>query len=699
MISFISFITVVRGDCAYLNDETDIMVYKFTSDCTTDDSGNSNDATNEGAENIAGGKLGNGCSFTLSETDYIEFDSHASDINGGDITMCLWFKANNLNQNMELIHIAQNAEQDYYRINHQMTDGSIYMKSQDGLQVNIRDDGNSSAGSWTSTCLVADNIGHISHYLNGELTGNVTTGTCNMQTWDIGRIGVFYNFPALANYYDGVIDEVHIWNRKLNANEISDWHNNGDGCDIYASSPVNPGLTLTQDSPNDSTQHTEQVNFLFTGTVSNSHDDNFNCSFYMNDTLKDTLEMINISEQNNFSYAFSCFGCNFNVTCYNNNASDSIIYSDIFIDLTQPVINIFQPTNTSFQYIDIDYYHNITFNDSNFDGYNISYYLNNSGSLSLLQQWYAFNLSGGQYNIYNETNSSDWCATDCNIYLNITAWDSHNEIDKTHEKIKDIDKRTGYVKIFFEGGYIEINDTNLKDYDLIDEDNKYKEKIKFETGIGEMIIRSNTPFYFKQSEYKGHLVFPYLRKYKDFMHDSFIVTQIEQINLYEIKISYETEKNVLLKSIGDLNINSKTVSFTMIEQPSADTALLTDINKTLSSIDTNTYNTNENVFKIYEVLRMLGFIILFLVFLYIGLFTEYKVFLIIDSFIWLLLGLGFYYDITVSSIYQNIYYGSIAVLTIVGFLFILVYGIIKTFSKLKTNNESEEIRYKKQLLR
>ncbi len=109
------------------------------------------------------------------------------------------------------------------------------------------------AGNWYHVALVGDLGTGYALYINGS---SVKTGTCpTKKTSSPGYASPFFeigeshaqNDTRYARYYDGLMDEVTIWDRALSSSDISTIYNSGDGIP-YAATASGPASLKTRDT-------------------------------------------------------------------------------------------------------------------------------------------------------------------------------------------------------------------------------------------------------------------------------------------------------------------------------------------------------------------------------------------------------------------------------------------------------------------
>jgi hypothetical protein len=195
-----------------------------------DASGKGNNGTIYGAKWTQGalapsksGAFGTGLSFDGVD-DYVRVSSSASLKIDTSITLSMWFRAASLPSGVWKVPLVKGGgDQDYsFQIN---PDNTLMWWAND-LSPSAVPFGTITTGIWYHAVAVYDkNLGKIFVYLNGTLKnpdGTSVTGsiTHNDLPLDIGSMGGLYPF-------NGLIDEVRIYNRALSEEEIRYLYNRG----------------------------------------------------------------------------------------------------------------------------------------------------------------------------------------------------------------------------------------------------------------------------------------------------------------------------------------------------------------------------------------------------------------------------------------------------------------------------------------
>ena len=192
-------------------------------------------ATSSGTSGGGGTPFTNQYSVSFDGTDDYITIPHNSVFNiTGSITISAWFKLDSNTKYMSFLTKRASgsiAFQFYNTLTGGGLDGNLRFAPGDGSAYA----GNSQipTGSWNHGAIVVDNNSYT-FYLNGSAdgTGSLTLNTTNSADLTIGKLG------DTANYGDGNVDEVAIFNTALSASNITSIYNSGVPNDISSLSPV-----------------------------------------------------------------------------------------------------------------------------------------------------------------------------------------------------------------------------------------------------------------------------------------------------------------------------------------------------------------------------------------------------------------------------------------------------------------------------
>ena len=170
----------------------------------------------------------------LSNTYSLSFDgagdylsiSGSSDLSiSGDLTISLWFKADtfsNFEYIFRLTGATSTGKDRMLGISSSKLSGNTYASGFGTL-------GNTalSTGTWYNAAVVYSG-GSFVLYLNGSADSSSISATMNTVTYTETTIGKSYN----SEYFDGLIDEVSVFDSALNVNNINAIYNGGDPIDL-----------------------------------------------------------------------------------------------------------------------------------------------------------------------------------------------------------------------------------------------------------------------------------------------------------------------------------------------------------------------------------------------------------------------------------------------------------------------------------
>ncbi len=197
-----------------------------------DSSGNNNHGTAGGGTQatIGAGKFGNGGSFAGASRVYLAAGANASI--AGDITAEMWINPTNFAANRTPLHKDGTYS---FQID---TAGNVYWA--DSSNFSYANFGATNiglvAGQWQHLVFTKTG-GSVKIYLNGTLKSTKTFGGALVANGNILHIGCYSNATVCASQqFVGSMDDVRIYNRALNATEISDLYGTGSDKQGYTTS-------------------------------------------------------------------------------------------------------------------------------------------------------------------------------------------------------------------------------------------------------------------------------------------------------------------------------------------------------------------------------------------------------------------------------------------------------------------------------
>ena len=353
---------------------------------------------------------------------------------------------------------------------------------------------------------------------NATYSGDVITDITNIASAFPTVIGEFGSVAEDALYFNGTLDEVRIYNRTLTAQEISSLYN--------TSTPK------------------------------------FTCNFYDNAVLQETRGDLSLNGSLSYNFTLDTTGYeelhDLNVTCLDVQYTTSQQGTDIFIDTITPNVNMLSLENNTMLYYNLNTLINITGTcfDTNLLSCNVTIYgLDGTGTRNRTEA-----------TLYNNSVTLD----NANITLGIdvqnfsigryeiqvSSADDHNplENDKKHEKAKDIVIDARNLKLKFKVGEVGIYSEDVDEYNVFDEDNKYRVEYNFKKYQDNVIILKDADeWVYRDSEHKAHLSNPKLNKYFDLDSDEITIKSMRIINNEWVITLDTTTKKVKTHSISDLN--------------------------------------------------------------------------------------------------------------------------------------------------
>ena len=216
LCSFILVLALVMTSVSKGADPTLVGWWKFDEGSGTtahDSSGNGNDGTLQGNPQWVAGKIGGALEFD-GNGDYVDCgDSLAFNINT-NITVACWIKVRQLDKSWQAI-VAQG--DDSWRVHRSSSSNNIAWGTNGLSPKDITGSVNVNDGQWHHVAGVYD--GAQKHlYVDGNLDASSnSTGKINNSSYNV-NIGE--NAQATGRYWDGLIDDVRVYNRALTQEEI-----------------------------------------------------------------------------------------------------------------------------------------------------------------------------------------------------------------------------------------------------------------------------------------------------------------------------------------------------------------------------------------------------------------------------------------------------------------------------------------------
>jgi len=189
------------------------------------DGANNNDGTNVGATTGVTGKINTAYDFENDNSDQINLNNGAEvgeDLDfTGDFSICAWVKPEDTAGTKIIVGKRTGGNYQYvFRTNA----GKLELLTTGGAVISTNN--SITTGSWQYVCVARQHVGNTFFFYNGEKEFTVTTKSIAHKNTDT-YIG--HQEDVDGNNFDGIIDEVSLWDKVLSDLEISNLYNSGNG--------------------------------------------------------------------------------------------------------------------------------------------------------------------------------------------------------------------------------------------------------------------------------------------------------------------------------------------------------------------------------------------------------------------------------------------------------------------------------------
>lgn len=226
---------------------------------------NAYDLTDNNTVGYATGLLSNACDFETTNSEYLSRATAANiPISNANRTISAWINVESLNTGYSYDVIfdygAESCNQEFNLLHTNAgtggttDDGPFMDKYCAGLSGTLA---TLPLSTWLHYVIVYDGT-NVKWYKNGTSTGSATAGTINTATGDInvGRRGA----GAMAvGYFDGLIDEISVFDTALSATQVATLYNSGTPLPYTYTPPATSSTSTTATS----TSSFEDDNILF----------------------------------------------------------------------------------------------------------------------------------------------------------------------------------------------------------------------------------------------------------------------------------------------------------------------------------------------------------------------------------------------------------------------------------------------------
>jgi hypothetical protein len=200
------------------------------------DQHNSNDGTIVGTPSRSQTGKVNNCYAFNGTTDYINLGTGLLDFTG-DFSVSAWANIDVLSADQRIV---QNrgpggaGSQDGWFVRFNVTGDDVQGWVDDaGYYLNTVSDSAMTINKWYHIVMIWDSsTGEKQVYVNNGDAGSETDANLISADFTSGRIstiGASYDGATASQLWDGLIDEIAVWTRKLTTDEVSDLYNSGSG--------------------------------------------------------------------------------------------------------------------------------------------------------------------------------------------------------------------------------------------------------------------------------------------------------------------------------------------------------------------------------------------------------------------------------------------------------------------------------------
>ena len=371
-------VLVVGGVSASLTDDI-VSYYKFDENTGTvaGDSVGSNDSTINGATWTTG-KINSGLDFDGTNDNV---DTNNRFFSSGEFAINLWvYPERSAVEGLVGQHSGADSQRSF-----------LYLNNRD-ISIQIAGTAHSTGtlatlNEWQMITATRDSSNIVRLYKNGVQIGS---NYSNSGTWQ--NIDLFIGSNSGSQFYfQGLLDEVGLWNRALTADEVEELYNNGNGLQ-YPFPSLNFDIITLNNQTLTNEMHINSTNANFTINVS----ENSNISYILDGLSKTsicsecnftTLNLTNLSEiTHNITFIAETESSNINQT-YN-----------FTVDITDPIINNSFPAEINTYQINVSNFFTCT--DTNIEICTVTFPRENV-TMNQTNESYTFTYNGNQtYELY-----------------------------------------------------------------------------------------------------------------------------------------------------------------------------------------------------------------------------------------------------------------------------------------------------------
>jgi len=385
--------------------------------------------TNNGATRNVNGIIDK--AFSFATNDYVNFSENSSlDFNNENFSISFWVNASVINSADTLFSKGKPSGGNWDYTIRVDNPGKILFRTFDGAQRDLTSDLTLSTNTWYHVVVTTDNSADTKIiYINGVENGTQAFGHKYSSNLDL-LMGASNDSGSVSLFYNGLIDEVGIWNRVLTPTDVSDLYNSGSG-DSY---PFVEG-TVTLNSP--LTISAGLVTFNATALIIGG-DTVANMSLWTNETggwaLRNVTTGLSSTSETQTWQRTITEGIIWNVQACDNTGACGYAANNLSLEIDNsfPIITIQSPNGTiGSGAIGSNVTLNVTFTNSNLDICWFDYNGTNTtidGCKTGVKNSTNFILEGGNFNMTIYAND-----TVGNLNSTFTSWNyTYFENNRTH---------------------------------------------------------------------------------------------------------------------------------------------------------------------------------------------------------------------------------------------------------------------------
>lgn len=279
LIVFVVPVVLFGNAQAAINDGL-VAYYPFNNNAN-DESGNQNDGDVNGPV-LSRDRLGNYNSAYRfdGESDFILVDDDSTiDIPGPNFSISAWIQVNSFGSTQVIVRKALEPNLEYMLAI--TSEGMLYFDGEAGSNWGTVSDNSITLGEWHHVAGVRNN-GQVLLYIDGSLNKTSTTSLGTRATTGPMTIGINYdeylNNTQSTWDFNGLIDEVRIYNRALSISEIEELGDEVDGTSDHDQVTITSGTLNSANLSTSAPQITVDPGETISGTVRinvhNTHDSN-----------------------------------------------------------------------------------------------------------------------------------------------------------------------------------------------------------------------------------------------------------------------------------------------------------------------------------------------------------------------------------------------------------------------------------------